>query len=144
MAVPVRVDLRLGRLGRADPRVNPVMAATEPKPVAAALAGLCPRCGSKSLFEGWVKLASECSNCCLDYSAFNVGDGPAAFLILIIGAVLTIGALIVDAAWSPLWFVHLIWIPIGAALTILGLRLGKAFLLGQEYRHRAREGRIVR
>ena len=111
-------------------------AATEPKPVAAALSGACPRCGSTTLFDGWVKFAAKCRACGLDHSSFNVGDGPAAFLILIIGAILTVGALVVDAAWSPPWFIHLVWIPIGAALTIYGLRIGKAFLLGQELSQR--------
>ena len=72
-----------------------------------------------------------------------MGDGPAAFLILVIGAILTVAALVVDGMFAPPWWAHLIWIPIGAALTILGLRVGKALLLTQEYIHRAREGRIV-
>ena len=54
-----------------------------------------------------------------------------------------VGALWLDAALTPPWWVHLIWVPIAAALTIGGLRFSKAWLLGQEYRHRAREGRIA-
>lgn len=112
-------------------------------PVAGALAGLCPRCKSKTLFAGWAKFADKCRACGLDFSSFNVGDGPAAFLILIIGAILTAAALIVDGVFSPPWWVHGIWIPIGVAMTILGLRWAKALLLTQEYLQRAREGRIV-
>ena len=115
----------------------------EPSPIAAAASGLCPRCGAPGLFGGWVDFAPKCCTCGLDYSSFNVGDGPAAFLILIIGAVLVTAALLVDGAWSPPWWVHLIWIPIGVAMTVYGLRFGKALLLGQEYRHRAREGKAV-
>ena len=95
------------------------------------------------MFAGWLRFADRCRACGLDYSTFNVGDGPAAFLIFIVGTITVVGALIVDGAFSPLWWVHLIWIPIAAALTIGGLRLSKAWLLAQEYRHRAREGRIV-
>jgi uncharacterized protein (DUF983 family) len=51
---------------------------------------------------------------------------------------------VVDGAFSPPWWVHLVWIPVTAALTIGGLRLSKAWLLGQEYKHRAREGRIAK
>ena len=40
--------------------------------------------------------------------------------------------------------VHLLWLPIVAALTIYGLRLGKAALLYQEHKHRAREGRLAK
>ena len=41
------------------------------------------------------------------------------------------------------WWVHLVWIPVGLALTLGGLRVAKAFLVAQEYAHRAREGRIL-
>ena len=112
-------------------------------PVQGALSGLCPRCKSKTLFAGWVRFQDKCRACDLDYSSFNVGDGPAAFLILIIGAILVAGALIVDGAGSPPWWVHLVWIPVGVGLTILGLRWAKALLITQEYIHRAREGRIA-
>ena len=115
----------------------------EVSPVAGALAGLCPRCKSKTLFAGWVRFAESCRACGLDYSSFNVGDGPAAFLILIIGAILVGSALVVDGMFAPPWWVHLVWIPIGIGLTILGLRAAKALLLTQEYIHRAREGRIA-
>jgi uncharacterized protein (DUF983 family) len=116
----------------------------EPSPLAAALTGSCPRCGTPGLFAGSVKFADRCGSCGLDLASFNVGDGPAAFLILIVGALVTVGALVFDGAFEPAWWAHLIWIPVGAALTIFGLRFGKAFLLGQEYREGAREGRIVK
>jgi len=111
-------------------------------PLKAALAGDCPRCGAHTLFDGLVGFAPKC-RCGLDFSSFNVGDGPAAFLILIVGALVVVGALVLDAAAEPPWWVHLVWLPIAAGLTIGGLRVAKAWLLGQEYRHRAREGRIA-
>ena len=112
-------------------------------PLAAAIAGDCPRCGQRTLFAGWVKFAHKCRACGLDFDSFNVGDGPAAFLILIVGAIVVVAALVLDGMAEPPWWVHLIWIPITAALTIGGLRVAKAWLLAQEYRHRAREGRIA-
>lgn len=90
-----------------------------------------------------MRLAPGCAGCGLDFDGFNVGDGPAAFLILIVGAVLTVGAVVLDQALSPPWWAQLVWIPVGLALTLGGLRVAKAWLVGQEYRHRAREGRIV-
>lgn len=111
--------------------------------VARALAGNCPRCGAHGLFDGWVKFAHRCRSCGLDFDAFNVGDGPAAFLILLVGGIVTVAALVLDAAAEPPWWVHLVWIPVAATLTIGGLRTAKAALLAQEYTHRAREGRIV-
>ena len=122
----------------------PDQSVAEPAPLTAAVKGDCPRCGAHSLFAGWVKFANRCRACGLDFDGFNVGDGPAAFLILIVGAITVIAALTLDAAVEPPWWVHLVWIPVAAVLTIGGLRLAKAWLLGQEYRHRAREGRIAR
>jgi uncharacterized protein (DUF983 family) len=90
-----------------------------------------------------VRFASKCPKCGLDFDSFNVGDGPAAFLILVVGAIVVVGALVLDGALEPPWWVHLVWVPVAAALTIGGLRIAKAWLLAQEYRHRAREGRIV-
>jgi uncharacterized protein (DUF983 family) len=96
------------------------------------------------LFAGPVHLADRCPACGLDYGQFNVGDGPAAFLILIVGALLVIGALVMDASLEPAWWVHLVWLPVGAALTLGGLRLAKAWLLGAEYRNAAHEGRLIK
>ena len=123
--------------------MTPGAKAGEPSSLTAALAGDCPRCGARTLFAGWLRFADKCRACGLDFSSFNVGDGPAAFLIFIVGTITVVGALVVDGAFSPPWWVHLVWIPVAAGLTIGGLRVSKGWLLAQEYRHRAREGRIA-
>jgi uncharacterized protein (DUF983 family) len=115
----------------------------EVSPLAGALAGRCPRCKSRTLFAGWIRFAGKCRACDLDFTSFNVGDGPAAFLILGIGTALTVGALVIDGMFSPPWWVHIVWLPVGLAMTIFGLRWAKALLLTYEFEHRAREGRIV-
>jgi uncharacterized protein (DUF983 family) len=124
--------------------VNPNQPAERASSLAAAIKGDCPRCGAHTLFDGWVRFASRCRSCGLDLDSFNVGDGPAAFLIFIVGTVVVVSALMVDGAFSPPWWVHLVWIPVATALTLGGLRLSKALLIAQEYRHRAREGRIAK
>jgi uncharacterized protein (DUF983 family) len=113
-----------------------------PSLAAATFGGLCPQCGANSLFAGSVRFAPNCRRCGLDFASFNVGDGPAAFLILIVGAIVAVGAIVLDQMVSPPWWVHIIWLPIGAGLTIFGLRIGKAALIYQEYKHRAGEGRL--
>jgi uncharacterized protein (DUF983 family) len=123
--------------------VSPEDRTEERSSLQAALLGACPRCGARSLFDGWVRFAGRCRTCGLDFSSFNVGDGPAAFLIFFVGTITVVGALVLDAAVEPPWYVHLVWIPVAAALTIFGLRFSKAWLLGQEHKHRAREGRIA-
>ncbi len=124
--------------------MTPQPLASEPSSLAVALRGECPRCGSATLFANWVRFAPSCRSCGLDFDEFNVGDGPAAFLIFIVGTIVVVGALLVDGAFSPPWWVHLVWVPVATALTLGGLRLSKAWLLAQEYRHRAREGRILK
>jgi len=107
--------------------------------VAAALRGDCPRCGERTLFAGWVAFAPSCRACGLDFAAFNVGDGPAAFLILIVGAILTAGAITLELQFAPPWWIQLIWVPVGAALTVGGLRLAKALLIAREFHTSAGE-----
>ena len=110
----------------------------------AAFGGLCPRCGAKSLYAGLLRFAPRCVSCDLDFGKFNVGDGPAAFLILIVGAIVTIGAVWLQLSMEPPFWVHiLIWVPVAAGLTIGMLRVAKAALLKLEYKNAAREGRIV-
>ena len=90
-----------------------------------------------------MRFAARCRACGLNFESFNVGDGPAAFLILVVGAILTVLAIAVDLSVSPRWWVHLVWLPIGLVLTLGGLRVAKAWLIAQEFAHRAREGRIA-
>ncbi len=108
----------------------------------AALRGLCPRCDNKTLFAGPVRFAPHCQACGLDFSAFNVGDGPAAFLTLGVGALLTALAVWLELAAEPPFWVHLLlWVPIGTAAVIGSLRIAKALLLILEYRRGAAEAR---
>lgn len=107
-----------------------------------ALKGLCPRCGSPTLFDGWARFAPACRVCGLDFSAFNVGDGPAAFLTLILGTVIVALAITLELTVHPPFWVHmLLWIPLTAAAVVMALRVSKAALLALEYRNRARETR---
>lgn len=108
----------------------------------AAFGGLCPRCGAKTLFAGLARFAPSCPNCGLDFAAFNVGDGPAAFLTLILGTIIVALAITLELTLQPPLWVHMaIWIPITAIGVLASLRLCKAWLLAAEYRNNAREGR---
>ena len=116
--------------------------APEPSLIGAALLGQCPQCGARTLFAGWTRFAERCRACGLDLTRFNVGDGPAAFLTLIVGAVVVILALWLQLAAGPAWWVHvLLWPPLTVAGVILGLRVAKAALLQSEYRNKAEDGR---
>ena len=100
--------------------------------------GHCPRCRAKTLFTGVISFAPKCRACGLDFTTFNVGDGPAAFLTLIIGALVSALAIWLQLAAEPPFWVHVVlWLPLTIFAVLAGLRYGKAKLLAAEYRRRA-------
>jgi uncharacterized protein (DUF983 family) len=116
----------------------------QPGLVQAALFGLCPQCGAKTMFAGPAQFSERCGSCGLDYSGFNVGDGPAALLTMFLGAVIIVLAILLDIAVRPPFWVHvIIWVPLTAAMVVAALRFAKGALLVAEHRNRAKEGRRV-
>ena len=112
----------------------------QPGSAEAALLGLCPRCGAKTMFAGMLAFAERCPTCELDYARFNVGDGPTALVTLAVGTITVALAVSVELSFGPSWWVHvLLWLPLTFALVIGGLRVTKAWLLASEYRNDARE-----
>ena len=112
-------------------------------PVRAGLAGRCPRCGGGALFDGYLKLRPACRRCGLDYSFADAGDGPAVFVILIIGFVVVGLALWLELAFSPpLWVHFILWAPLTVVLCLALLRLLKGVLITLQYKHSAREGTL--
>jgi uncharacterized protein (DUF983 family) len=114
-------------------------------PFRAGLACACPRCGQGKLFDGLVKLRPECRNCGLDYSFADSGDGPAVFVILIIGFIVVGLALWAEVTYSPPFWLHFIlWIPLTIGLCLWLLRVMKALLIALQYRNKAKPGEIDR
>jgi uncharacterized protein (DUF983 family) len=107
-----------------------------------ALLGLCPKCGERTLFAGPLRFAPVCRSCGLDFSRYNVGDGPAAFLTLAVGALVVVLAITVQLAFEPPFWVHVVlWVPLTTLAVVFGLRVGKAALLAAEHRRGAGEAR---
>ena len=116
----------------------------QPGLVSAALFGLCPDCGAKTLFSGPVRFSDRCDQCGLDYAAFNVGDGPAALLTMAIGALIIVAAINLEIAFHPPFWVHaLIWVPVTVIMVVLSLRVAKGALLIAEHRNKAKEGALA-
>lgn len=115
------------------------------EPIVAGLKGCCPRCGKGRLFSGLLTIAPRCDVCNLDYSFADAGDGPAVFVILIIGFVVVGLALWMEVSFSPpLWLHFLLWVPLTVILSLSGLRLIKGVLITLQYSNRASEGRLDR
>ncbi len=84
-----------------------------------------------------------CSVCGQDFKAFDVGDGAAALVILVVGAIVCGLALWTEFTFQPpLWVHAVLWAPLIALLTVVFLRLTKSALLVLQYRHKAGEGRM--
>lgn len=114
-------------------------------PVKAALSACCPRCGQGRLFEGLTKVRPRCTNCGLDYSFIDAGDGPAIFVILIADCVMLGLALWVEFNFHPpVWLHVLLWGPLTVALSLWLLRTIKGLLIAMQFRHGARQGTIDR
>lgn len=89
------------------------------------------------------RFSPKCRGCGLDFDQYNVGDGPAAFLTLIVGAVILGLALAVEANFHPAFWVHvLLWVPLTIVAVVGSLRVSKAILLILEHRNQAREGSV--
>jgi uncharacterized protein (DUF983 family) len=115
------------------------------EPVAAGLKGHCPRCGEGRLFSGFLTVGPRCSNCGLDYSFADAGDGPAVFVILLIGFLVVGLALWLEVSYGPpLWLQMLLWLPLTVVSSLVALRLIKGVLITLQYRNKAAEGRIDR
>lgn len=112
-------------------------------PVRAGLSGRCPRCGEGRLFKGFLGVAERCGNCRLDYSFADSGDGPAVFVILLVGFVVVGLALWLEVNHGPpLWLHFLLWIPLTVILSLAALRAMKGLLIVLQYRNKAAEGRL--
>ena len=112
-------------------------------PIAAGLAGRCPRCRKGHLFGGFLTVKPRCEACGLDYGFADAGDGPAVFVILFAGFVVVFAALIVEVLYQPpLWLHAALWLPLILIVTLLPLRSVKGLLIALQYHHKAAEGRL--
>ena len=116
---------------------------TAPSPVIAGLKGLCPRCGKGHLFKGFLTVRPKCEVCGLDFAFADSGDGPAFFVMSIVGILVVALALWAEFACSPPSWLHLVmWSALSVALSLALVRPSKGVLVTLQYHHKAEEGRI--
>ena len=109
-----------------------------PSPYKTGLLCRCPRCGEGRLYRGLLTVADRCDVCGFDLSAQDSGDGPAVFVILILGAVVVALALLTESAFAPpLWVHAVLWPPLILGLALVMLRVLKSLLISLQYRHKA-------
>lgn len=99
----------------------------------------CPKCRTGSLYAPGFTLTmrQKCENCGLDLTRSDSADGPAVFLIFILGFLLVPLALWVDSLFGwPLWLHAIVWGIVALGLTVGSLRPLKAYIIALQYKHR--------
>ncbi|MBM7045163.1 MULTISPECIES: DUF983 domain-containing protein [Rhizobium] len=114
-------------------------------PFKVGIQGCCPRCGHGKLFDGLLSIKPRCSACNLDYTFADAGDGPAVFVILIVGFIVIGLVLWMQINYAPpVWVYIVLFAPLTIILSLLSLRWCKGILIALQYRHKASEGQISR
>lgn len=116
-----------------EPGVNPFLAGA---------LGRCPNCGQGPLYAGFLRLAPSCRQCGFPLAESDSGDGPAVFVMMVVGFLIVFGALFTEVAYHPPVWVHLVvWLPLGALLSLGLLRPMKGLMIAAQIRNRASEHR---
>ena len=93
------------------------------------------------MFSGLLTVRATCPRCSLDFAKVDSGDGPAVFVILILGFAVVGAALVVEVKFEPPIWVHmLLWFPTILIGSIALLRPFKATLIALQYRHKVVAG----
>lgn len=111
-------------------------------PLVAGLTCRCPRCGGGALFAGYLRLAPSCLQCGLDYAEADSGDGPAVFVIFVVGFVAVALAFVARFVWE--WSIAAaLALSLGATIvsSLALLRVFKSTLIALQFAHNAAEGR---
>jgi uncharacterized protein (DUF983 family) len=117
-------------------------APTRVNPFLAGALGRCPHCGVGRLYAGFLTLAPVCDGCGFPLAEADSGDGPAVFVIIIVGFLIVFAALFSEIAYHPpIWFHLVVWLPLGAALCLALLRPVKGLMIAAQIRNRASEYR---
>lgn len=115
---------------------------TTPRPSAWA-AGLrlrCPQCGEGEVFQSYLKFRDRCRACGADFKAADAGDGPAVFVILIVGAIVTPLLIVLQFGLHlPGWLALSLTFIATIALCLALLPPFKSLLFALQWKHKARE-----
>ncbi len=104
-----------------------------------AFSCLCPQCEKGALYRSTfdLRLNNQCNHCGLDLEKNDSADGPAVFLIFILGFLIVPLALLMDSLLSLSLLTHtIIWSIVILALTIGSIKPLKAYIIMLQYRHR--------
>jgi uncharacterized protein (DUF983 family) len=100
----------------------------------------CPQCGVGEVFQGYLRFRDHCRACGADFKAADAGDGPAVFIILIVGAIVTPLLIILQFGLDlPGWLALTLTMLAAVVLCLALLPPFKSLLFALQWKHKARE-----
>ncbi|OQW63162.1 MAG: hypothetical protein A4S17_07560 [Proteobacteria bacterium HN_bin10] len=100
----------------------------------------CPECGKGAVFAAYLRFRDACAVCNADFKSADAGDGPAVFVILIVGAIVAPLLIFLQVGLDlPDTLALAITIAAAVALCLAFLPPFKATLFALQWKHKARE-----
>jgi uncharacterized protein (DUF983 family) len=102
-----------------------------PTAMGRGLMGRCPACGKGRLFDGFLRVVAQCTNCGAPLGLARADDAPPYFTILIVGHIV-IPAMLITQKMSdpPTWLMSVIFVPLTIILALGLLRPVKGATVG--------------
>lgn len=103
----------------------------------------CPRCGEGPVLEGYLTIRKSCPKCGLSYEFADPADGPAFFVMSVVGVVgMCLFMMFEFTVHPPIWVHFVFTFPLIAAMCLGILRPFKGWMIASQYRHKALEARF--
>jgi uncharacterized protein (DUF983 family) len=95
------------------------------------------------MYAGWLRLSDKCEKCGADFRIADAGDGPAVFVMFIVGAMVVPLAFVLEFGFrmAPLLVVAITAV-LAVGLSLLLLRPMKALLFALQWKYKAAEARL--
>jgi uncharacterized protein (DUF983 family) len=114
-----------------------------PSAWAAGLKLRCPQCGEGEVFQGYLKFRDHCRVCGADFKSADAGDGPAVFVILVVGAIVAPLLIILQFGLRlPGWLALALTMIAAVVLCLALLPPFKSLLFALQWKHKAREATL--
>ncbi|GEP01266.1 hypothetical protein GCM10007887_33080 [Methylobacterium haplocladii] len=95
------------------------------------------------MFDGFLTFRPSCETCGQDFSSFSTGDGPAFFVMSIVGVFVVGLALWMEITYEPPIWVHaLVATTLSIGLSLLLVRPLKGLLAALQLHNKAEQGRF--
>jgi uncharacterized protein (DUF983 family) len=94
----------------------------------------CPACGKGPLFRKYLKVTDVCPVCSEELFHQRADDAPPYFTMVIVAHVVVGGILMLEEAYAPPSWVHLVlWLPLTVILSLTLLPRVKGALVGLQW-----------